>query len=443
MNLRRGLRRALAYLCLALAGPLTCAAQQAPTEQLRQRFMDAMAATRSGQPAAADDPALRGYVLYPYLQAARLQRQLQTATPAAPGTVDASLPVDAEIAAFLASQGRNPVARELRGAWLASLARRGSWPAFLAEFDPGRDTAATTLCQSFTARVVLGRTAGLVEDLSAAWLTPRNLPDACDGPLGWWKERGGPGTELIERRARLALQSGEAALARVLAGGLPASRSAPLLQWALLIEQPTREIPALIAEPERRVEPEALQDGWLRFARADAARAAATYPSLVASRRLDARNASPLALSVALALAWSRLPGALDFFALVHPDDFDERGHEWHARAALWAGNWQRVAGAIVAMPDALRTQPRWQYWAARAAERLGNFAAARAGYAAVIPTDNWYAALASARLDRKVTPNLQPLPLDDTNISALEAEPGFRRARELLYCRMADEASA
>ena len=48
---------------------------------------------------------------------------------------------------------------------------------------------------------------------------------------------------------------------------------------------------ALIAAPERTVEPQALADGWARFARADAERASATFPALVASRKLDACEA--------------------------------------------------------------------------------------------------------------------------------------------------------
>jgi soluble lytic murein transglycosylase len=94
-------------------------------------------------------------------------------------------------------------------------------------------------------------------------------------------------------------------------------------------------------------------------------------------------------------------------------------------------------------MPDVLRQQARWQYWAARASEQAGDFAQARAGYAQVMPTDNWYAALAAARLDRKFSPDLQPLRLSEPAIDGLGQGPGFVRARELFYVGMEDEASA
>jgi soluble lytic murein transglycosylase len=412
---------------------------------LRQSFMDAMAAVGVAPTSAAtdDEADLRRYALYPYLQAARLRRQLELATPAAVGTVDALLPVDHAVIAFLREHGNAPVTAPLRTTWLDSLAERRAWATYLEHFDPGRDAQPALQCHALAGRVATGRTAGLVDDLTEAWLTPRTLPDACDVPLEWWRSRGGPGVDLTVRRARLALGAGDPILARDLARSLPAQRAEPLLQWAALIEQPSREITALIADPGRPVGDDALAEGWTRFARADAAAAAAKLPALVASRKLDARRASPHALAVALALSWSRMPGALDFFAQVHPDDFDDRAHEWHVRAALWARDWTRAAAAIGAMPEALRTQARWQYWAARANEQLGEFAQARAGYAQVIPTDNWYAALASARLDRRFVPNLQPLGLIDDAIARLGQLPEMVRTRELIHCRMESEASA
>ncbi len=395
-------------------------------------------------PAGGDSEALQRYPLYPYLQAARLNRQLATARPAAaPAGTASKLPLDDEIAAFIAQQGDRPVTRTLRSAWLSHLAARQAWPSYLEHYRADRDTQATLRCHGLAARVALGQTDGLAEELTNTWLTAKSLPDACDPALAWWRARGGPGDVLVERRARLALTAGEASLARYLAKSLSSERAAPLLQWAALIEQPAREIAALIAQPARPVESPALEDGWLRYARADAEAAAAMYPALVQARALDARAASPFALSVALALSWSRHPRALEFFRLVHEDDFDERAHEWHARAALWAGDWRAVAAAIAAMPDVLRDQARWRYWSARASEQLGDSAQARELYALVLPTDNWYAAHAAARLERKYTPRLEPLALSDAAIDSLAADPAFVRTRELLLCGMDSDATA
>ena len=441
--------RLIALLFFALPVPDSSARaddESATPKHVREAFVAAMATVAADPfaPAGGDSEALQRYPLYPYLQAARLNRQLALTRPSAlqPGS-DARLPVDDEIAAFLSQQGERPVTRTLRSAWLDHLAGRQAWSTYLAQYRGDRDTQSALRCHWLAGRVALGQTDGLAEELAYTWLTARSLPAACDPALAWWRARSGPGDVLIERRARMALAAGEAGLARFLARSLPAVRAAPVLQWAALIEQPGREIPALIAQPARPVEPQALEDGWLRYARADAEAAAAAFPSLVQARGLDARAASPFALSVALALSWSRHPRALEFFRRVHEDDFDERGHEWRARAALWAGDWHEVATAIATMPDILRDQTRWRYWSARASEKLGDSARARELYAAVIPTDNWYAAQAAARLDHKFTPRLEPLALSDAEIDALATDPAFVRTRELLLCDMDAEATA
>jgi soluble lytic murein transglycosylase len=423
----------LACLAMLLAASASSEPTAEPNAAARAEFRAAYAAA-AAMPAAAEVPAdseaLRSYPLYPYLQAARLQRRLDD--PAAAAGIEA----------FLSEHGAAPYARSLRRSWLMTLAQRKAWEPYVAAYREDVDDSAAARCNLLTARAALGRTDGLADDVTALYLTAKSLPPACDPAFDWLRAQGRLTPALIEQRARLALAAGEAGLARFLARSLPEAQAGPINQWAVLIEQPRTAIESLIASPDRKVETEALLDGWWRYSRADAEAAAALYPTLVQARGLDARAASPFALATAQALSWSRLPRSLEFFALGHPDDFDERAHEWHVRAALWAGDWARVARAIGAMPEALRNQNRWRYWAARAAEQLGDRDAARAGYAAVVPTDNWYAALAAARTGQRFTPTLQPLARDEAEFARVAADPGLVRTRELILCELSSEAN-
>ena len=358
-------------------GPTTALASDADQYgDARPEFVAAMAEAARAAPGAVatDSDALKEYPLYPYVLAARLQRRL--ADPAA-------VP---DVQAFLERYGDQPVSRSLRREFLMALALRKQWDAYLTAYRPDVDDTIAARCNAFAARIALGRTEGMANDVVEQWSVPKSLPPACDPAFEWARAQGLITPELIEMRAKAALDAGQAGLARILARSLPESKAAPINQWAGLIEQPRSSVDALIANPSRSVDREALLDGWQRYARADPEAAADRYAALVQARGLDARSASPFAIAVGLRLALSRNARALEFFSLGHPDDFDEQAHEWHARAALWAGDWPRVRKAIEAMPDSLRGQNRWKYWAARSAEQAGDSSVAQQGYATSEP---------------------------------------------------------
>ncbi len=383
----------------------------------------------------ADSTGLRSYVLYPYLQAARLVRALSAA-----GT-DVPTALDEQIASFVRANDLEPVAQELRRSWLASLAMRARWSQFLAFH---RDTidGAGLRCHGFTARIELQRTAGLATEVTQSWLTPRSLPE-CERAFEWLRSTGNLSDALIEQRVRLALEAGSPAFARQIVRPLPAGRAAPLLQWAALLENPRREIDALLASRRTTLETRTLLAGWALLARNDRAAAKQRFEPLVRASELDRRAASPFALALALPLSWDRDGDALQYFALVDPADFDDTAHEWHARAALWARDWKQVARSIAAMSESNRRTARWRYWSARATAHNGDEAGARRLYESILTEDNYYSAMAAARLKRELAPNAQAVPLDATLLNGLAANPAFGRARELRLNGLESRAQA
>jgi soluble lytic murein transglycosylase len=426
-------------LALLFLVPAAGAASADPYAGAREEYLAAQARVRSEQPgnAVPDSVALRDYPLYPYLEAARLRRDFNIATSGEPG------PRAQELEGFIVRHAGEPVARGLRRNWLQVMAESKRWARYLEVYDPDIDDNITARCDALVGRAALGPDDGLADAVTEVWMSPRSLPKACDPAFDWLRTRGRLTPQLIEERARLALADGNSGLARYLARSLPEATAAPLMQWADLLQQPAARIEELIEAPERPVEGQALLAGWTRFARQDPEGAAALYPALLSSRRMAEQQASAYALAVALGASWSRKTFALDFFDLAAQGDYDDVAHEWHVRAALWAGDWQRVAAAIAAMPPALREDPSWRYWAARADEKLGNEAAARGGYATVLPTDNWYAVLSAARLGRPYVPDLQPIGISDEGMARVSLAPGMLRARELNRVEMPGSAKS
>ncbi|MEO6184910.1 MAG: transglycosylase SLT domain-containing protein [Steroidobacteraceae bacterium] len=399
----------------------------------RAEFQQAYGRLALGAAIPGDTPTLRSYVLYPYLQAARLSEALRSAG------ADTPTIVDEQIADFVRSHESEPVAQDLRRSWLLSLAARGRWQEFLVFHRDPIDGAALR-CHRFTARIELGRTEGLGVEVARTWLTPRSLPD-CDRAFAWLRSIGALDDALIEQRARLALEGGNAAFARQIMAPLPAARAAPLQQWAALLENPRRAIDALIAAPQSAVERGALLAGWTQLARNDRTAAKLRFASLQRAR-LDRRTASPFALALALALAWDRDTDALKFFARVEPADFDDPAREWQARAALWARDWKQAASSIAAMTESNRRTARWRYWAARVAALQGDTENARQAYESILAEDNYYSAMAAARLERAIAPHPQPLQ-PDAQLASIENLPAFVRARELRLSGLVTNAQA
>jgi soluble lytic murein transglycosylase len=416
---------------LLLGSPPAAAAGAPDYSGVREQFLRAMAQSGETPVDANDDPALRSYPLYPYLQAERIVQALSATATAAAG--------DRRAAGFLATYATVPVGAQLRRSWLENLAQRGQWEAFLAVY---RDAGATDAlrCQALTARIATGQTAQLGPALVRQWLIAREVPE-CDSPFAWGIDHGLITADLVERRARAALQAGNSALAKPLLARLSAAQASELKQWSALLDTPLRSIDALLHHPATAVPPEALLAGWSRLARQDPDAAVDRYPQLLRARNLNSDSASAFALAVALPLAWGRDARAEDFFARVSTHELDDAALEWRARAALWVGNWPLVTQIIATMSESNRQSARWRYWTARGLEQAGDTAQAHQLFAALAPDDNYYSGLAAARLGITVSPHPQPLTRDAALRAHLAQIPALVRAHELLLCELRAQA--
>jgi soluble lytic murein transglycosylase len=436
MDYRRIVSTLLIPLACALLAPPAAhgATAHDPFEKVRESFrraygeVDDAAAKRH-----PDSEALRSYALYPYLQAARIRRAL--------ADVGEELgSVDQRAQTFLAYHGNDPVARNLRRVWLTSLAERGQWQMFVDQYRAELADDALE-CQNFSARIALDRTGDLAPLIAKRWLTPRSLPD-CERAFDWLRGQNALSAELIEQRARMALKEANSGFAREMAAFLPPERAAPLLQWASLLEEPQRQIEALIAAPSTAVEDEALLAGWTRYSRSNRDLAMRRFDAFTRARGLTEQAASRYALALALALSWDRNPEALRYFDRVAAVDLDDYALEWQARAAIWSSDWRRLANTIAAMSDTQRGLTRWRYWAGRAAERNDDAKLARQLYESTLTDDNFYSIAAASRLGQALAPHPERIVVDEIQLKEIEQLPALIRARELFRSEMRDLAN-
>lgn len=413
---------------LTLSALLFCALAPLPAraddEAVRTQFREALADARAGRaPAAEDGAVLRDYILYPYLQATRVQGLISRGPDGA---------ADAPAERFLAAYPELPVSRELRRQWLLDLARRQQWSAFLAHDAAGTDDPAL-VCARWQARIATTDAAAVREPLLAFWVDAPQMPSGCTAPFDWLQAQGAITAEALERRARKALADGNTNLAASLIARLPPERTPPLAQWRRLLDDPPRALAAIVADPQQRFEWPALKAGFDKLARRDPQAAQAVLRQLDRSR-LDTAQYGELARAAALGLAWDRRPEAPAAFQSLPEDAVDESVREWRIRAALWNGQWPIAAAWLQALPAGAADDPRWVYWRARVAEKLGRKAEARPLYEQLAGDNGYYSVLAAWRLGERYAPRRRRLEADAAQQQQLLTLPALRRARELFY---------
>lgn len=409
-------------LALLLLLPALAMAQD-DVAATRAEFTAALLRVEAGEVSGADSKALSAYVLYPYLLAARLQREIK-------GTLTDD--VNARVQTFLNSYAAWPIARDLRKAWLQNLAQQQEWTTFIAAYNP--DSADDGLrCLQLQARIKIGADSALHEDALKVWLTGQKMPQACTPVFDWIRQQGWITSALAEKRARLALAAGNVELAEFMSQMVEPERAKPLLRWARLIRAPREELNFLIANPQEPVEADALLDGYKRLARNKPADALQIYSGLLSSQQLQGEAAVPYTTLLALGLSWGRMPEALEYFERLPEAAADARVQEWRVRAALWNGKWPQAREWIARMSAPLSTQDRWIYWRARALEEnQATRDQALPLYQGLTVKNNIFAVLAAWRLGRPYSPNPQPQISDEVVQAALLSNEFVIRAREL-----------
>jgi soluble lytic murein transglycosylase len=413
-----------------LAGAAQAGAAQADPAQLE--FVAAMQRLKLRLPDLPDSQRLKSLAIYDYLVAARLRRDL-----AAAGDAD----LDAKIDEFLQAHAGQPVVRGLRHDWLAGLAQRGRWDWFLPRSVENADPL--LLCYRLAGLLATGATTALAPEALARWSLPQKQPAQCADAFVWLRQQGLITPALAESRARAALAADNPRLAREFAGDVPAPLATELLRWSDLLEAPKSALSVLATHPALPIEPDALAAGFDKLSRSDVAAAFALLPQLTARADTTLTLQSRLLRSAALGAAYDRDPRALAAFTDLPLDAVDNQVQEWRVRAALYAGDFDKVRSWIEQMPPSLAALPRWRYWRARALAVTAGEDAAAPLFAEIAELRDYYGYLAADHLHRDYRLNARLSPDDVTTQRALASEPALIRAHELLDCDLSDDAAS
>ena len=421
MNIRTYLS-CLVCLCLL---PLPALAN---LDQQRRDFSEARKAVRQGANSrykkllsGLQDYPLKSYLEYEYLKRGLSRQSVNT------------------VHAFLEANQDSPLHNRLRQQWLKSLARKGRWKQFVADY---RDLDNTRLaCQYAHALQKLGKQQQARVEAEALWLTGKSQPPACDAVFKNWRASGAATPELIWERIRLAMHKRRPSLARYLAKFLGPSERTWVERWYRMYRRPAKMLGHPSLKKDTPLVREILLHGLERLARLDAAEATKRWSEIRSRYTFSQEDIGKLERRIGLSAATQGLAGAHEMLNRVDISWTDETVHQWRVRSALRAENWNAVLQSIDTLPTEMASKPLWQYWRARALEKVGFKKQANEIYTTLSTRHNYHSLLAADRLGLPYSLEGTPLVSTEAEIEKIRLLPAIRRAEELYHVGLTVDA--
>jgi soluble lytic murein transglycosylase len=423
---RHGRRLLTVFAGWMLISAATAQTDTATLESQRAAFRQAYAAaSQGGDSWRALASGLQNYPLYPYLQAASLEHDIQLIDRPA-------------VEAYLRQYPDLIPADDLHRHFLQELARRQDWDNFQAMYQPGLSDTLT--CDALQAKVEDGTPLDFNKDLASLWTEP-TLPSACDPVLQAAHDQGLLTKERLWARIDIAADAGKGNSIASLVKYLPGDDTQVAQRLAQALNDPATAAAAA--------------SGWPDTARS---RQAATLALVRLARRQ----------SLMADAAWQKLQGHLSFMpsqrdsilnalAVFHATDYDtdalarlvnlpaaaqtDVSREWRVRVALAEQNWNAALTAIDAMPPDQQNSDEWLYFRARALSELGRSSEAQNAYAIAAAQSSYFGYLAADHQGSSYTLCVSQPVVDSQREQDVLVIPGMQRAFELFAVGLLKQA--
>jgi soluble lytic murein transglycosylase len=419
-------RTRIAAIALLGTAPLLFAQPPAPNlAQQRDAFRTAYFAAQNGQDWRTLAQGLRGYPLYPYLEAVALQHDIKTATPA-------------QIDAYLQRYDGMIPADDLRKAELGWLAKQKDWTGFQRFYRPGLGDTLT--CDALQANLAQGKPLDFDRDLATLWQQTR-LPSACTPVLSAAAAQGLLTPQRAWDRIERAAEAGNAATIEQSAQWLSGIDAAEAQRIADALRSPSTLLKKAATFADTPRNREAVSRAVVRMARRDSAQAQTYWDSLSKQFKFDQAERDRALAALALYNAVDFGPDAVTRLAALPASAQTDATREWRVRAAVAQGDWKAAKVAIDALtPDEMQ-HDEWRYWKARVAQKLGQTSIALDGYTTLAQQATFYGFLAAdqANLPYSICP--QPVAADPAALQQVDNDPGMTRAFEFFALDMLPNA--
>ena len=393
--------------------------------------------------AQAVDVARNDQAVLDMAQAFKLgeRKQLAQLLPQAKGSLlepwaaywDMSLRLDqadkAEIESVLARYAGSYQEDRLRADWLLQLGRNREWATFRTQLPLYRMADDRSIqCYALWSDY-LASGADVAKQLQELWLAQREPDEACaDAAQELIKARNMP-AQAAWLRARLGMENDRL---KVTTQAVATLDTKWVKTVAAIYQSPAKYLNDKLTalRPQTR---EFVSLALIRLAYLEPQDAAVEVDKLQWRAQLTGEERSWIWGVIGKRAAQKGQDNALSYYQKGRLDQMHEDQVLWALRAALRAGQWAQVEAAFAALPPALRAEPTWVYWQARAVLAQKPSEAARAQALASLQSiagiRGFYEQLALEELGQRSTLPTKPLPPTPEEKDNARKNPGLQRA--------------
>ncbi|MBA5685672.1 lytic transglycosylase domain-containing protein [Rugamonas apoptosis] len=344
---------------------------------------------------------------------------------------------NSEVREFLRRYEGSAIADRLRNDWLLELGRKRDWTTFDEQqplFVLNDDTQVK--CYGLLSRALKGQR--VAEQARVLLVNPTVYGEACSSLIATLAQNGQFDSEDLWTQVRLAGQfdaTGPGKRTMLLLGG-------PEKRIGQAIDLPAIALAKGVGSG--RIDHEIYLVAVGRMARTSVKLAALALQK--AAPRLTAQEQAIGWGNIALASSYSLAPETADYWRKAAGAPLSLEAQQWRVRYALRAGDWKQVRAGIRAMPQALRNDPAWIYWQARAlmaesgaSQPTGEAAQLLRG---ISDQSNFYGQLALEELGQLITIPPAGPPITQAEITPFAADPNFQRALKFFSMRLRFEGT-
>ncbi|SFC14841.1 lytic transglycosylase domain-containing protein [Collimonas sp. OK412] len=326
-----------------------------------------------------------------------------------------------DIRDYLARYDGSAIADRLRNDWLLELGKAGDWNTFDEQYPKFvLDDDTQLKCYALMSAALKG--VNVANEARALLTTPKDYGQGCTGLIGILAQNDQFSADDVWFQIRQAVEAGFAAVARRMTPYIDADDS----QVAQAIDKSALVLARGPGAGRSSHELFILALG--RVAKSDSGRAAAALSA--GSDQLTSAERSLAWAQVALQSALKLEPQAIDYWRQVKSNAvLSGDAYQWRVRSALRASDWKLVRSGIEAMPEALRSDPAWIYWQARADQVLGKTEQAQQQFESIADQTNFYGQLALEELGQKIIAVPSTQAFSPAEMAPMTNNQGFRRA--------------